>query len=97
MNGVECASNRYDELIVWLLSSDATSYVSPKVEFRPSTRGGLSTGGYGTFASDDLEEGELLLRVPRSCCVTLDDALNDVECGSGFRKLLETAGPGAGE
>ncbi len=97
MNGVERATDRYDELMEWFVNSDPNSYVSPKVDIRPSTRGGLSTGGYGTFVSDDIEEGELLLRLPRSCCVTLDDALNDVECGSGFRKLLETAGPGAGE
>ncbi len=96
-NGVECTTDRYDDLISWFLSSDARSYVSPKIDIRPSTRGGLATGGYGTFARTDLEGGELLLRVPRSCCVTLDDALNDVECGSAFRKLMETAGPGAGE
>ena len=96
-NGVEYTTDRYDDLISWFLSSDARSYVSPKIDIRPSTRGGLATGGYGTFARTDLEGGELLLRVPRSCCVTLDDALNDVECGSAFRKLMETAGPGAGE
>jgi len=44
---------------------------------------------------ENVNEGELLLRVPRMCCITLDDALSDVECGDGFRKLLETAGPGA--
>lgn len=97
VNGVDRATDRYDELMEWFVNSDPNSYVSPKVDIRPSTRGGLSTGGYGTFVSDDLEEGELVLRLPRSCCVTLDDALNDVECGSAFRKLLETAGPGAGE
>ena len=96
-NGVEYTTDRYDDLISWFLSSDTRSYVSPKIDIRPSTRGGLATGGYGTFARTDLEGGELLLRVPRSCCVTLDDALNDVECGMAFRKLMETAGPGAGE
>ncbi len=96
-NGVEYSTDRYDDLISWFLSSDARSYVSPAIDFRPSTRGGLATGGYGTFARTDLEDGELLLRVPRSCCVTLDDALNDVECGSAFGKLMDAAGPGAGE
>lgn len=89
------SQNKYDDLIQWFLSSNEKSYISPKVAIRPSTRGGLKTGGYGTFASDDLEEGELLLRIPRVCCVTLDDALNDIECGSDFQKLMEQAGPGS--
>lgn len=87
--------NKYDELIQWFLSSSDKSYLSSKVEFRPSTRGGLITGGYGTFTNDDLVDGELLLRIPRNCCVTLDDALTDVECGSAFQKLLERFGPGS--
>lgn len=86
---------KYDDLIQWFLSSSDKSYLSPKVGFRPSTRGGLVTGGYGTFANDDLVEGELLFRIPRICCVTLDDALTDLECGSAFQKLLEQFGPGS--
>ena len=89
------SKDKYDNLIQWFLSSNEKSYISPKVDIRPSTRGGLATGGYGTFASDDLPKGELLLRIPRDCCVTLDDALNDMECGPAFQKLMEQAGPGA--
>ena len=89
------SKDRYDDLLPWFLSTGENSYISPKFEIRPSTRGGLATGGYGAFASDDLSEGELLLRIPRECCVTLDDALNDNECGSAFRKLMEQAGPGS--
>ena len=81
-------------LVRWFLTSDERSYLSPKIDFRPTTRGGLATGGYGTFVHDDVDEGELLLRVPRTCCITLYDALNDAECGTGFRKLMEMAGPG---
>lgn len=87
--------SKYNDLIQWFLSSSDKSYLSPKVEFRPSTRGGLLTGGYGTFVNDDLVEGELLLRIPRNCCVTLDDALSDLECGPAFQKLLERFGPGS--
>ncbi len=86
---------KYDDLIRWFLSASDKSYLSPKVGFRPSTRGGLVTGGYGTFANDDLVEGELLFRIPRNCCVTLDDALTDLECGPAFQKLLEQFGPGS--
>ncbi|KAL9183608.1 hypothetical protein ACHAXT_004464 [Thalassiosira profunda] len=85
----------YDDLINWFLSSNDKSYMSQKVEIRPSTRGGLATGGYGMFAKGELEEGELLLRIPRDCCVTLDDALKDAECGPAFKNLMEKAGPGS--
>lgn len=47
------------------------------------------------FASEDVPQGELLARIPRDCCVTLDDALNDSECGPAFQKLIEQAGAGA--
>lgn len=87
--------DKYVDLVEWFLSSNENSYISPKVNIRPSTRGGLATGGYGVFASEDLPEGELLMRIPRDCCVTLDDALNDPECGAAFKRLMEKAGPGA--
>ena len=73
----QSSKDKYDDLIQWLLTSNEKSYIASNVEIRPSTRGGLATGGYGMFASEDLTEGELLLRIPRNCCVTLDDALND--------------------
>lgn len=88
-------ASKYDDLTQWFLSSNEKSYISPKFEIRPSTRGGLATGGYGAFASEDVADGELLLRIPRDCCVTLDDALNDNECGSAFKKFMEQAGPGS--
>lgn len=84
----------YVDLVRWFLLTDERSYISSKIDFRPSTRGGFALGGYGAFVHENVNEGELLLRVPRTCCITLDDALNDIECGVGFRKLLET-GPGA--
>ncbi|KAL7551665.1 hypothetical protein ACHAWF_014849 [Thalassiosira exigua] len=88
------STDKYAALIQWFLTNE-NSFISDKVEIRPSSRGGLATGGYGTFASDDVTEGELLLRIPRDCCVTLDDALNDMECGPAFQKLMEQAGPGS--
>lgn len=91
----QSSKDKYDDLIQWLLASNEKSYIASNVEIRPSTRGGLATGGYGMFASEDLTEGELLLRIPRDCCVTLDDALNDDECGPAFQKLMDQAGPGS--
>lgn len=89
------AATKYNELTEWFLSSGERSYLSPKVDIRPSTRGGLATGGYGAFVSGDVPKGELLMRIPRECCVTLDDALNDIECGPAFKALMEKAGPGS--
>ena len=89
------STDKYDDLIQWFTKSNEKSYISPKVEILPSTRGGLATGGYGAFASDDLEQGELIFRIPKDCCVTMDDALNDNECGLSFKQLMEQAGPGA--
>jgi len=39
----------YVDLVRWFLSTDERSYISSKIDFRPSTRGGLATGGYGAF------------------------------------------------
>ena len=87
--------NRYDELIEWFTASSEKSYISPKVEILPSTRGGLATGGYGAFACNDLSKGETIFCIPKGNCVTLNDALNDNECGPQFQQLLKQAGPGA--
>jgi len=91
---VGSAKSRYADLKNWLLSAD-DSFISPKLEIRPSTRGGLATGGYGAFAGEDIDEGEILLKIPVGCCVTLQDALEDVECGPSFANLLKKAGPGS--
>lgn len=86
----DITQDRYDDLLTWLLSRNENSYVSSNFKIRPSTR-----GGFGAFACNDLEKGELLLRIPRACCVTLDDAFNDADCGPAFKKLMEQAGPGS--
>jgi len=88
------AKSRYVDLKDWFLTAD-DSYFSPKLEILPSTRGGLATGGYGCFAGEDIDEGEVLLKIPVSCCVTLEDVLNDVECGPSFANLMKKAGPGS--
>jgi len=87
--------DKYDRLIAWLASSDDEMFLSSSVAVRPSTRGGLATGGYGVFATEDVPRGARLARVPRDRCVTLDDALGDGDCGPAFRRLLEQAGAGA--
>jgi len=88
------SADKYNDLIHWFTTSNEQSYISNKVDIRPSTRGGLATGGYGVFANDDLAEGELIFTIPKNCCVTLNDALEDVECGAAFKQLMEKAGPG---
>lgn len=87
------AKSRYADLKDWLLQGDGS--FSPKLDIRPSGRGGLATGGYGVFAGEDIDEGELLLKIPVDRCVTLDDALNDQECGPSFENLMKKAGPGS--
>ena len=88
------SAEKYNDLIQWFTSSNEQSYISNKVDIRPSTRGGLATGGYGVFANDDLAEGELIFTIPRSCCITLNDSLEDNECGDAFKQLMEKTGPG---
>ena len=89
------SADKYNDLIHWFTTSNEKSYISNKVDIRPSTRGGLATGGYGVFANDDLAEGELIFTIPKNCCVTLDDALEDNECGAAFKQLMEKAGDGS--
>ena len=50
--------------------------------------------GYGAFVKDKVEKDEVLFTVPRSACVTLDDAMNDAKCGKAFEAIMEKAGPG---
>lgn len=85
---------RYDDLVKWFSSYDK-AFVSPKFEIRPSTRGGLETGGYGAFAKEDIAKNDVILTFTREACVTLDDAFADKDCGEAFKKLAEQAGPGA--
>jgi SET domain len=97
---------KYERLLEWMKSKDGI-YISEKLTIRPSNRG----GGYGAFVvsntiHDDgqighdnvlpvIEKNEILFTVPRSACITLDDALNDNYYGEGFTALIERAGPGA--
>jgi len=65
-------------LIQWLLQNP-TTYISPKFTIKKS-----NLGGYGAFSSQDIEDGELIFRIPRVCCVTSDDALSDETVGEIF-------------
>jgi SET domain len=92
-------NQKYNNLLDWLKSKEGV-YINEKIELRPSSRG----GGYGAFITDGsevdnsdtpvIEPDEVLFTIPRSLCITLDDALNDKDLGEGFRKLIERAGPG---
>jgi hypothetical protein len=80
--------NRYQDLLEWLRSNGAE--VSDKIFIQESSLG----GGYGAFISQEVEEGDILFTVPRKCCVTLKDAMDDPKCGKTFGSLIEKAGPG---
>lgn len=79
--------SRYDDLLDWLRKGGAE--ISSKLSIQPSEK-----GGYGAFVTETVKADEVLFRIPRSLCVTIDDALTDEECGEGFRTLIEKAGPG---
>jgi hypothetical protein len=79
---------KYERLVEWLKSMDAE--LNEKIEIRPSSRG----GGFGAFVKEDVAEDELLFTVPRSACLTLEDATADPKCAASFKNLIEKAGPG---
>ncbi|GAX13653.1 hypothetical protein FisN_14Lh334 [Fistulifera solaris] len=76
-------------MLIWLKSKGAD--INSKIEIRPSTRQG---SGYGVFVKDAVEADELLFTIPRSACITLDQALQDEVCGKTFQKIIDQAGPG---
>lgn len=81
-------ASKYDDLLEWLKSSDAE--INDKLELRPSSQG----CGFGAFVNGPVEQGEILFTVPRKACFTLQDAINDENCGEAFTNLIEKAGPG---
>jgi hypothetical protein len=76
-------------MLEWLKSKGAD--INSKIEIRPSTRQG---SGYGVFVNDAVDADELLFTIPRSACITLDQALQDEACGKIFQKIIDQAGPG---
>jgi SET domain len=95
---------KYGTLLEWLKSMDGT-YINEKLKIKPSSRG----GGFGAFVFAPsigdgneydnaippvVEQDEILFTIPRSACITLNDALHDKDYGEGFKALIEKAGPG---
>jgi hypothetical protein len=80
--------SKYEDMLEWLRSNDGV--VNEKLVFKESSLG----GGYGAFVSDTVEEGEILLTIPRAACVTLDDVTKDGKCGEACKRVMEKAGPG---
>ena len=75
-------------LIQWLQENPIT-YISPKFTIKQS-----KLGGYGGFSSTSgFADGELIFRIPRQCCVTQEDALNDTTCGEIFRAAKQKRVP----
>lgn len=79
--------NFHSDMITWLKQNPLT-YINPKFKILPS-----ELGGYGGFCSPTLEkiikQNEMIMCIPRQCCVTLDDATNDERCGGAFRMIQE--------
>jgi hypothetical protein len=80
--------DKYVALLQWLQDNGAD--INEKIELRASSQG----DGYGAFVREDVSEGELLFEIPRNLCLTIDDALDDEDCGEPFSKLIDKAGPG---
>lgn len=78
----------HSDMITWLKQNPLT-YINPKFKILPSESG----AGYGGFCSPTPEKiiktNEMIMCIPRTCCVTFDDALNDKKCGGAFRMIEE--------
>ena len=75
-------------LIKWL-QEHPTTYISPKFTIEQS-----KLGGYGGFSSAaGFADGELIIRLPRECCVTPEDALYDPSCGEIFQQAKQKRVP----
>lgn len=90
VEGPPVSSSVHADLITWLKENPNT-FISPKFCIE---RSGL--GGYGGFANSPIQENELLLRIPRECCVTYEDALFDPESGEEFQLIKQQRVPSWG-
>lgn len=79
---------KYDKLLDWSRSNGV--FVHDQVSLRPSQLG----NGYGAFVNAPIAKDELLLSIPYSACVTLDQVFEDPRCGVAFKNLLDKVGPG---
>ena len=77
----------YLEMIKWI-KQNPLAYINPKFEILSS-----ELGGYGGFCSPTAQKimkpNEMIMCIPRKCCITVDDALNDEDCGGAFRMAKE--------
>ncbi len=83
-------SESYGRLLNWLDQTFPDSFVNPSVEIAPS-----EMGGNGVFATDDIEKGTMIFKIPREACITSSVVLNDEETGKAFQTLMKKAGPGS--
>lgn len=81
---------KYNNLLYWLDNTFPTSYISPSLCLAPSPQ-----GGHGAFATEDVAKDTLLLRIPRTACITNSVVLDDPDCGKAFKALIKKAGPGS--
>ena len=81
---------RYGKFLNWFNDTFPTSYTSPSICIAPSNQ-----GGQGIFAIEEIPENELILRIPRTACITTSVALEDADCGKTFAELVKKAGPGS--
>jgi len=98
---------KYNDLLAWIASQQGSniddngedgsgSIVHPSIVIQPSTLG----GGYGLFCVEAVKEGTVLLQIPQSATVTLENALASMTASNdrnkeAFEALMQKAGPGS--
>jgi hypothetical protein len=102
----ENGQQAYIQLLHWLQHNVTQSWVSSKIGIGPSTevvvagsssnRDNCTTTGYGVFASQPIDKGELLLVIPSKACLSFSSIITNDDDGFGQRlgSLLKVAGPG---
>jgi hypothetical protein len=86
----DITTEEYSQVLQWLDTTFPSSYINPSISIQPSP-----CGGHGAFATSDIQEDELLFKIPREACITSSSILNDEECGTAFQTLMKKAGPGS--
>ena len=86
--------SKYTNLLTWIKAQPG-AVLHPAIDIQPSHLG----GGYGVFCTQDIPQDTVLMEIPRSACVTMENALdpnvNNGESAKALQALMEKAGSGA--
>ena len=77
-------------VISWL-KSKPECFIHPGIAIQTSPAG----DGSGLFISQPVEKDEVLFRISTNLCVSFLAAMNDEDCGSKFKALVDEHGGGA--